>query len=59
MAGLFFAVDLVCWHHAIDDVGAGLATVLGNLQVAFVPLAAWFALGERPGARGSWRRCRS
>ena len=49
-AGVFFAADLICWHHAIDDVGAGLATVLGNLQVAFVPLVAWLALGERPGA---------
>src|SRR3954451_17623770 len=51
IAGGFFAIDLVCWHHAIDDVGAGLATVLGNLQVAFVPLLAWMLLGERPGAR--------
>ena len=32
-------------------MGAGLATVLGNLQVAFVPLVAWLALGERPAAR--------
>jgi len=51
IAGVFFAIDLVCWHHAIEDVGAGLATVLGNLQVAFVPLIAWMALGEKPGAR--------
>src|SRR4051794_26157893 len=51
IAGVLFAIDLVCWHHAIDDVGAGLATVLGNLQVAFVPLVAWMALGEKPGAR--------
>jgi drug/metabolite transporter (DMT)-like permease len=51
LAGVFFAVDLICWHHAIEDVGAGLATVLGNLQVAFVPLVAWAALGERPGGR--------
>src|SRR4051794_32033009 len=51
IAGVFFAIDLVCWHHAIDDVGAGLATVLGNLQVAFVPLIAWVVLDERPGAR--------
>src|SRR4051794_26168981 len=51
VAGVFFAVDLICWHHAIDDVGAGLATVLGNLQVLFVPLIAWAVLGERPGAR--------
>jgi drug/metabolite transporter (DMT)-like permease len=51
LAGVFFAIDLICWHHAIEDVGAGLATVLGNLQVAFVPLVAWLALGERPAAR--------
>jgi drug/metabolite transporter (DMT)-like permease len=51
IAGVFFAIDLVCWHHAIEDVGAGLATVLGNLQVAFVPLIAWGVLHERPGAR--------
>jgi drug/metabolite transporter (DMT)-like permease len=51
IAGLFFAVDLVCWHHAIEDVGAGLATVLGNLQVAFVPLLAWLTIKEKPGAR--------
>jgi drug/metabolite transporter (DMT)-like permease len=51
IAGIFFAADLIFWHHAIEDVGAGLSTVLGNLQVAFVPLAAWLVLGERPGAR--------
>jgi drug/metabolite transporter (DMT)-like permease len=51
LAGVFFCADLICWHHAIENVGAGLATVLGNLQVAFVPLVAWLALGERPGAR--------
>jgi drug/metabolite transporter (DMT)-like permease len=50
-AGVFFAADLICWHHAIEDVGAGLATVLGNLQVAFVPLVAWLVLRERPAAR--------
>ncbi len=50
-AGLFFCVDLVLWHHAIEDVGAGLATVLGNVQVVLVALVAWLLLGERPGAR--------
>jgi drug/metabolite transporter (DMT)-like permease len=49
LAGLFFAADLICWHHAIADVGAGLATVLANLQVAFVPLVAWAVLAEHPG----------
>ena len=51
IAGLFFTADLICWHHAIGDVGAGLATVLANLQVALVPLVAWAVLRERPGAR--------
>ncbi len=46
-AGIFFAADLIFWHHAIGDVGAGLATVLGNLQVVVVPFAAWALLGER------------
>jgi drug/metabolite transporter (DMT)-like permease len=46
-AGLFFAVDLIAWHHAIADVGAGLATVLGNLQVVVVPFLALALLGER------------
>lgn len=50
-AGLFFAADLVLWHHAIDDVGAGLGTVLGNTQVVLVALTAWLLLGERPTGR--------
>lgn len=47
-AGLFLAVDLVLWNHAIAAVGAGVATVLGNLQVVFVGLFAWLVLRERP-----------
>jgi drug/metabolite transporter (DMT)-like permease len=48
LAGVLFAGDLVAWHHAIEAVGAGLATVLGNLQVLVVGLVAWAAFGERP-----------
>jgi drug/metabolite transporter (DMT)-like permease len=48
IAGAFFAADLILWHHAIADVGAGLATTLANLQVVLVALAAWALLGERP-----------
>ena len=50
-SGVFFAADLMTWHHSIADVGAGLATVLANLQVALVPLLAWLALRERPSNR--------
>ncbi len=47
-AGVFFAADLLLWHHSIGDVGAGLATVLANIQVVLVPLVAWALLAERP-----------
>jgi drug/metabolite transporter (DMT)-like permease len=48
VAGLSLAVDLVLWNHAIAEVGAGVATVLGNLQVLFVAFAAWALFKERP-----------
>lgn len=48
VAGVFFAGDLLSWHHAVDAVGAGLATVLGNLQVIVVGLVAWIVFKERP-----------
>jgi drug/metabolite transporter (DMT)-like permease len=51
IAGLFFAADLILWHHSIEAVGAGLATVLGNTQILLVGLAAWLFLGERPSGR--------
>ena len=50
-AGFFFAVDLIAWHYCIDAVGAGLATVLGNLQVVLVGVLAWVVLSERPSTR--------
>ncbi len=48
VAGIFFAGDLLFWHHAIEAVGAGLATVLGNLQVLIVGVVAFLVFGERP-----------
>ncbi len=51
IAGIFFAIDLVVWHHTIEYVGAGLATVLGNTQVLIVALLAWVLLGEQPNRR--------
>jgi drug/metabolite transporter (DMT)-like permease len=47
-AGVFFAADLLLWHHSIGDVGAGLSTVLANVQVVLVPLVAWAVLSEPP-----------
>lgn len=51
LAGVFFAADLTLWHHAIDYVGAGLATVLANSQIVVVAIVAWLLLGERPAPR--------
>jgi drug/metabolite transporter (DMT)-like permease len=48
LAGLFFAADLLTFHYVVDDIGAGLATVMGNLQVVIVALVAWLIWGERP-----------
>ena len=50
-AGAFLAPDLILWHHSIEDVGAGLATVLANIQVLLVPVVAWLVLAERPRRR--------
>ena len=47
-SGLLLAADLICWHHAIDAIGAGLGTVLGNTQIVFVGVAAWLLHKERP-----------
>ncbi|MCA1833436.1 MAG: DMT family transporter [Actinomycetota bacterium] len=46
VAGIAFAADLITWHHSIEAVGAGLATVLGNLQVVVVGVIAWLVLKE-------------
>ncbi len=50
-AGVFFAADLLLWHHSIGDVGAGLATVLANVQVVLLPIVAWLLLSEAPSRR--------
>jgi drug/metabolite transporter (DMT)-like permease len=48
LGGMFLGIDLVLWTHAIYDVGAGIATVLANLQVLFVTVIAWAVMRERP-----------
>ena len=47
-SGLVLAVDLAVWHESIALVGAGLGTVIANVQVVFVAAAAWLLFGERP-----------
>ncbi|MEV4111036.1 DMT family transporter [Nonomuraea sp. NPDC049695] len=40
VAGALFAGDMLLWTQAIAEVGAGLSTVLVNVQVILVPLLA-------------------
>lgn len=54
LGGMLFGIDLVCWHAAIERIGAGLATVMANTQVVWVGLAAWALHGERPPQRFLW-----
>jgi drug/metabolite transporter (DMT)-like permease len=49
LAGIFLAADLVLWSHSISAIGAGLGTVVPNLQVLIIALVGWLVLGERPG----------
>jgi hypothetical protein len=58
VAGAFFAADLIFWHHAIQDVGAGLAPCSETSR--------WCSWACWPGSssasvrrRACWRRCRS
>src|SRR5690242_5656663 len=41
VAGVLFGGDGLLWTQAIAEIGAGLSTVLVNLQVVLVPLLAW------------------
>jgi len=49
LAGVFLSVDLILWTHSIADIGAGVATVLGNLQVLVVVALTWLIWREKPG----------
>jgi drug/metabolite transporter (DMT)-like permease len=48
LSGVVLAGDLVLWSHSIGAIGAGLGTVIPNLQVLIISLLGWLVLGERP-----------
>ena len=52
-AGLLFGVNLLAWHASVGIIGAGLGTVLPNLQVVVVGLLGVALFRERP-AVGFW-----
>ena len=47
-AGLLLAIDFMGYHSAIDYIGSGIATMIGNSQVIIVTLSSWLLFGERP-----------
>jgi drug/metabolite transporter (DMT)-like permease len=47
LCGLFFALDLVCYHYSVHLVGPGLGTILPNLQVFILALIGALFLKER------------
>jgi drug/metabolite transporter (DMT)-like permease len=53
-SGVLLALDLTLWHRTVELIGAGLGTVLGNSQVIFVGLAAWFVWKEKPSRIAVW-----
>ncbi|MFI7003289.1 DMT family transporter [Nocardia sp. NPDC050175] len=51
LCGAFFAADMFWWGAAILEAGAGLTTVLVNVQVVVVPLLALLIDREKPSRR--------
>lgn len=47
LCGLFFALDLIFYHHSIGHIGPGLGTILPNFQVFILGGAGILFLGER------------
>ncbi len=49
LCGFLFFMDLFCWHHSINQVGPGLATLLANFQVFLLALIGFLFLKESVG----------
>ncbi|MFE7423142.1 DMT family transporter [Rhodococcus sp. NPDC057529] len=45
--GLMLGVDFALWARSIDMIGAGISTVVVNVQVVVVPLLAWIFFREK------------
>jgi drug/metabolite transporter (DMT)-like permease len=48
IAGLSFSLDFLAYHSAVDWIGTGIGTLIGNSQVIIVTLMSWWLFGERP-----------
>ncbi len=47
-AGILLAIDFAGYHSAIEYIGSGIATMIGNSKVIIVTIASWILFGERP-----------
>ena len=47
LCGLFFSLDLLCYHYSIHYVGPGLGTILPNFQVFILAAVGVFFLKEK------------
>jgi drug/metabolite transporter (DMT)-like permease len=47
LCGLFFALDLVCYHYSVHLIGPGLGTILPNLQVFILAILGAIFLNEK------------
>ena len=47
LCGLFFAIDLICYHYSIQFIGPGLGTILPNFQVFLLAVAGAVLLKEK------------
>ncbi|MEJ0065988.1 MAG: EamA family transporter [Caulobacteraceae bacterium] len=54
LAGVFFALDLACWHYGIRYTSVANATVLPNLTPVLVTLASMGCSSRNGRGRSSW-----
>lgn len=51
VSGVFLALDLILWFSSIRAIGAGLSTVVQDMQILFVAGGAWLIFGSKPSRR--------
>ena len=51
LAGACLGLNLALWNQSLTMISVANATLIDNLAPVFIALFAWFAFGERPGAR--------
>lgn len=56
LAGTFLVLDLFLWNRSVLYIGAGLSTVLSNLEVVFLVLIGKLFYGEES-PKGFWKLC--